>query len=77
MDPLAPEFGDGLLFLSPAVSGEVSPENDLPGSSQHPRDISLLSPDCMLCADALRRRFARCLVCARCSAISAQKDVFT
>src|SRR5688500_16494882 len=33
------DFGDGLLFLSRAVSGEVSPETFGPGSSQHPRDI--------------------------------------
>jgi hypothetical protein len=72
------DFGDGLPFLSPAVSGEVSPETVCPGSSQHPRDTSFYRP--IAPVDALVRFSAGVMraasSCARCSAIWAQKELF-
>ena len=58
------KFGDGLPFLSPAVSGEVSPETVCPGSSQHPRDIFpfIARLHLLIRCFLVKWRFVRCIV---------------
>lgn len=63
MDPLAPNIGDGLLFLSPAVSGEVSPETRFVRVRASTRAIPLYRPIAPVDPPALRvRRHARWIV---------------
>lgn len=86
------EFGDGLHFLSPAVSGEVSPEafidnvfDLLPKAFSNFRvraSTRAISPFIARLHLLTRRRLcvrrqARCIVLRACKRLSAQKDVFT